>query len=590
MSLFFVQQYNTALTKSAHLPFRDKLNKELQLVYNTKNEPLKCFGKTSVVYKITNGESFYALKCYTTGINFRWEYLLKVRQMLQTSEKDWIIPFDIYENVLTVENDENYPIACNILLMPWVEGDNLKNQVEYFCSRPHLYAGLNSLSHSLIELANQQIGQPFSHGDISPENIMVTPTGKMKLIDHDSFTFDGWENSTGQGGWTFAYQHPFRDPRKPDPDADQFSFLVLATSLKAIELNPGLFRQFNSSKGLLFTIDDFKDPDNSNLITEIRKIKNHHLQQLLGLLVDSLQQKSSSLPGLLQVLNHSTHRQSEQPDNRPAENLPVVAETPGYQIQDTTAPTVVPVIHTSDPDKDVIKEKQGFDMIEEQAATLQKTGLEGEGWLKEVHRQNEIELIEKQKRETQLAQSELNALLQPANQEEHAENPSMTGLHKEKTGLGYQQQRKKIRAGVIIALTSVLVIVLGIKLLFPGTRLVKPVDYKNLVTRPPEETNENSNQGKAQAEKANPANTGEIGITSSNQTGRKEVESPGSEGSQYQPEVLNGKAGQQMNPGNTADQHQINSGKQPASKMKGKKVNPGKKYNNNTVTFRKTGF
>ena len=46
----------------------------------------------------------------------------------------------------------------------------------------------------------------------------------------------------------------------------------------------------------------------------------------------------------------------------------------------------------------------------------------------------------------------------------------------------YRQQRKKIRLGVVAVLSSVLIIIFGIKVFFPETKFVKPVNYKELVS------------------------------------------------------------------------------------------------------------
>lgn len=312
MNTFSAHHYKTALTKSKTSLFSGELlNKDLSLVCNDKNEPVKYFGSSSVVFKLSGGNRFYALKCYTTDLFGRWDYLRKVRQVLLKSENAWIVPFEIYENELEIEDDQNQTQTCSVLLMPWIDGERLLNQVKLYCSQQNT-ASIRELCKSFIELAVNQIGQPFSHGDITPENIIVTPSGKMLLIDHDTFTFKDWENKPGRAGWSFPYHHPYRSQHEQDVNADQFSCLLITICLKALEHNPLLFEKFNSSKGLLFNIDDFKNPRESAIVREIEKIKDPFLQNLLKLLIIRLHKNTIDIPQLQSYLTGNDWRQQEK--------------------------------------------------------------------------------------------------------------------------------------------------------------------------------------------------------------------------------------------------------------------------------------
>jgi|GEM_PF-5886759 len=486
MTPLSVHTFKKALTTAQPLPFCELKNRGFRLVYNEKKEPVNFFGTSSVVFKITDGSRFYALKCFTTELFNRWGYLKNVQTMLQSLQKGWIAPFELYENELYIENSEQQQQFYPIVLMPWIEGDRLSDLVRLYCSGKSLHGNLKNLSDSLILLANKHLGQLFSHGDISPENIIVTPSGKMMLIDHDSFTFEGWNSTAGQGGWSYPYQHPSRNLRKPDLDADHFSFLVLATSLKALELNPALFRQYNSSRGLLFTIDDYRYPERSNLIKEIENIDDPYLLRLLKLLLDQLNKKSTSIPGLLNYLDTSDQEQTNLIAGWAAFESGNDQEKQNFHFYPAPAQTDPPVISELKTGKENNFQEEVLQVEEWNKKELQNAESERQNLLKEARRQEALRILAQQNEELRIAESEMQELLknETEREEQQEEEFSETWPSKKKLIPEHEKQRKKIRAGVSAALAAVLFVLLGIKLFFPGTKLVSPVNYKEPSSTP----------------------------------------------------------------------------------------------------------
>jgi serine/threonine protein kinase len=494
-----VHNFKTALTRSQQLPFTKLNSRDFRLVYNEKNEPVRFFGRNSVVFKITDGTRFFALKCYTTELFNRWEYLSNVQSMLRSLQKDWIVPFEIYENELQVENDEQQVQLATIVLLPWIEGERLSDLVRLYCSRQSLNVNLESLRKSFIALAKKHLGHLFSHGDITPENIIVTPSGEMMLIDQDSFTFEGWNSSSGQSGWSFPYQHPYRNPRKPDLHADDFSFLIIALSLKALERNPGLFQQFNSSRGLLFTIDDYKYPDQSKLIKEIEKTEDLYLLDLLSLFHAQLNKKSIAIPDLLKYLDISKKEQTSPVAEWSTTASNKVQEDWNSDFYSQEHQAIPSVINARELNKEVSFQKEEFYTEELSPEEPAKAELEKQNILKEVHRKQLLLNIELQKEELRKAEAEKDRLQKEAHQLEEQRlieqqmlepvmieqqttvTEAMESTEEELIPV-YRQQRKKIRLGVVAVLSSVLIIIFGIKVFFPETKFVKPVNYKELVS------------------------------------------------------------------------------------------------------------
>ena len=302
MNILTTQNFIKSFLQSPEPPSKELQRRKLKVVYNDNNEPERFFGRNAVVFKLTNGDEFYALKCYITDLQGRWEYLHKVQAIIQKLQPEWTINFRIFDKELEIEDNDQQKVWTSIIIMPWVDEMKLADKIKIYCQQQNT-GGLKKLTRSLIKLANQLEDIPFSHGDVSPENIMVSESDDMILIDHDSFSFRNMGDYTGQSKGSIPYLHPYRNQRLPDFNADDFSFLVLTISLKALEINPGLYNRYTSGKGLLLNIDDFISPEESKVISELKKMNDPYLASLLKLFLIHLNKTTTAIPDLHAFLN-----------------------------------------------------------------------------------------------------------------------------------------------------------------------------------------------------------------------------------------------------------------------------------------------
>jgi hypothetical protein len=310
MSVLLIKNFRIALSKNGQIPLTGFENGELCAVKSDKNEPISWFGSSSIVFKLTDGKNNYGLKCFITELNGRWIFLKNVKQKLDAIKNNSIVSFEILENALLVQDDQKTQHKISVILMPWVEGERLQDIVSTYCKNNNV-EGIRKLCCSFVDLAINQINQPYSHGDINPANIMVKGDGTMMLIDHDTMGFADTINASGVSSWSLGYQHPYRHPNYVDLHVDDFPFLLITISLKALEHNPALFHRFNTSKGLLFTIDDLKRPWASSVIEEIGKIEDPYLKSLLNILHLSLVKPVIEIEGLLKYLSGDISAEEE---------------------------------------------------------------------------------------------------------------------------------------------------------------------------------------------------------------------------------------------------------------------------------------
>jgi serine/threonine protein kinase len=277
-------------------------NVTLSLVYDAvSNLPQYHSGKSAVVFKANDGDKNYAIKCYNSWHDINPEHLQKVQKYLYDKKPDWIVPFELCENTLTLRKFNN-ATTIPIIVMPWQAGQTLDVTIKQLCSTKNS-AALQNIYEAFIQLAQQLLKQQAVHGDITPQNIMVSPNNNLVLVDHDTFSFDEETCRQSQFGWTPAYQHPGRRLSQPEKYADHFSILALAISLKALALSPTLYTAYNSKNGLLLSAADYKKLDNSQAWQAINTLPDAHLHQLMFLLEQSIKNNNCQIKDLLFALN-----------------------------------------------------------------------------------------------------------------------------------------------------------------------------------------------------------------------------------------------------------------------------------------------
>jgi hypothetical protein len=317
---------------------------------------------------------------------------------------------------------------------------------------------------------------------------MVLPEGKMILIDHDSFTFEGWKLSAGQGGWNFACQHPYRNPRTPDLFADHFSFLLLATTLKAIELNPGLYDQFTSSRGLLFNVDDYKYPEDSLLFNQLKKITDPYFRGILQLLLTSLKKNTTEVPELLYYLNAGSETSSAFIEKLPADikkDEPQVNQEKVTEKFSSLPGQQVPIISSMVVNEKGIIVEQPIQAEKQESPVIQQSAIhESQVFDEQLIQQNEItdEQQEDKKSGEEILQTGTNKIAVTV-------QPSTTVT--EKTISGIHRKKGKIWIGVIPALSVVVLTILGLNMFFTDVKVADPVktqigisaDYQGEITK-----------------------------------------------------------------------------------------------------------
>lgn len=288
MNFPLVSEYIEAI-KSA--PKNLKELNYLQPVLDDSGNPVMSCGNYAVVFKMRDeftGERC-ALKCFIKDQEGRNNAYRLITNELQSIESDYITYVNYYENELFVDTKQSNHNEFPVVLMDWVEGKTLD---AFIRDNLHDEYILSVLAYRFSLLAEWLIEQPFAHGDLKPDNIIVQSGCRLKLINYDGMYVPAMEGQKARETGSPDFQHPERTESFFNDQIDDFSLISILVSLKAISIQSDFFLKYGSSDRLLLSKNDYLDIRNSDFLCSIYPHKDKELNKLVSLLFFTLSQKS----------------------------------------------------------------------------------------------------------------------------------------------------------------------------------------------------------------------------------------------------------------------------------------------------------
>lgn len=133
-----------------------------------------------------------------------------------------------YDKELFVDSsceEDDFPV----LLMDWIDGETMDRHI---AENRHDGYSMALLCHRFCAMAAWLRSQPFAHGDIKPDNVMVRPDGSLTLVDYDGMFVPAMKGQTSPTVGTKDFSHPRRTKADFDETIDDFSLASIALSLK----------------------------------------------------------------------------------------------------------------------------------------------------------------------------------------------------------------------------------------------------------------------------------------------------------------------------------------------------------------------
>jgi serine/threonine protein kinase len=271
--ILFIMQY--PLISEYVRAIQDASNNLDELAYlvpvlDDHGEPYRSSGAFAVVFKMKDEQTgkCYALKCFTEEQEGRAEAYRQIADELEFVDSSYITSVKYLDKEIFVDSsceEDEFPV----LLMDWIDGETMEN---YIAENYQDNYAMAMLCYRFCKMAAWLRSQPFAHGDIKPDNIMVRPDGNLTLVDYDGMFVPAMKGQKSPTIGTKDFSHPLRTVDDFDETIDDFALASIALSLKAISLNPYLLDEYGAADRLLFSAEDYRDLSNSNVFVSLSEL------------------------------------------------------------------------------------------------------------------------------------------------------------------------------------------------------------------------------------------------------------------------------------------------------------------------------
>ncbi len=267
----------------------------LRPVLGEDGMPVMTSGNFAVVFKMTDEKSgkFYAVKCFTKEQEGRSDSYKLIADELEFISSDYLTSIKYYENELFVDSGQTKETEFPVLLMDWVNGEPLDKYIHENVNNQY---ALEMLSYRFSKISAWLLAQPFAHGDLKPDNILVKEDGSIVLVDYDGMFVPAMKGQKSRELGSPNFRHPLRTKESFNERIDDFSIALIALSLKAFSLNSELIENYCSNDYMLFKADDIANLFSGNAINSILNILyDEDLKSLLGVFLITIAKNNLDL-------------------------------------------------------------------------------------------------------------------------------------------------------------------------------------------------------------------------------------------------------------------------------------------------------
>jgi serine/threonine protein kinase len=268
--------------------------KHLRPVLDKDGNPVMSSGNFAVVFKMRDERSgkFHAVKCFLKEQDGRAEAYRLITEELSNVTSDYLTPIKYIDKELFVDSKNTSDTEFPVILMDWVEGTTLDKYLQKYVygylraeSRDEIYASgeivaellingyeLSFLAYQFSNLAIWLMMQPFAHGDLKPDNILVKNDGSLVLVDYDGMYVPAMKGQKARELGSPDFRHPLRTEDDFDEHIDDFPLSSILLSLLTISYDPRLLEEYGGDGRLLFSERDYCKLTESKVIDAIKPL------------------------------------------------------------------------------------------------------------------------------------------------------------------------------------------------------------------------------------------------------------------------------------------------------------------------------
>ena len=230
----------------------------LRPVYDEAGEIVMSSGNFAMVFKMKDESSgkLYAVKCFLREQEGRDIAYQQITDELEYASSTYLCSIKYFQKELFVDSTVSPDTEFPVLLMDWAEGVTLDKYVHQHISDKY---ALQLITYQFCKMAAWLMSRPFAHGDLKPDNILVTEDGALVLVDYDGMYVPAMQGQKARELGSPDYRHPLRTEDCFNEHIDDFPLALIGMSLKAIALDTSLLQNNAKSDSLLFSESDFQN-------------------------------------------------------------------------------------------------------------------------------------------------------------------------------------------------------------------------------------------------------------------------------------------------------------------------------------------
>ena len=254
--------------------------RHLRPVLGDDGAPMMSSGNFAVVFKMEDPGSgkLYAVKCFTREQEGRDEAYRLITDELAKVDSPYLTPIRFLERELFVDSRQTTETEFPVLLMDWVEGRTLDRYLRDIIADQY---EREMLAYRFSQLAQWLMPQPFAHGDLKPDNILVRYDGSLVLVDYDGMFVPAMQGQQARELGSPDFRHPARTAADFNEHIDDFALVTMLLSLKAIAVDPALLDQYGAADRILLSAADYRDIASCQLIKAIFPSQDNELNDIV---------------------------------------------------------------------------------------------------------------------------------------------------------------------------------------------------------------------------------------------------------------------------------------------------------------------
>lgn len=305
-----VGQYTEAIMQAAKSPddYFDKL-KHLCPVLDSNGEPIMSSGNFAVVFKMRDeyGKQ-YAVRCFHRAQHGREKNYKLICDELAKVSSPYLSPIKYYEKELFIDTDE-YPV----LLMDWVDGTTLDKYIRKVLDDKK---ALRQLTDNFRKLSIWLLSQPFAHGDLKPDNILVKKDGSLVLVDYDGMYVPAMQGQRAREIGSPDFRSPSRTEDDFNKDIDNFPIIIILLSLELLVENKEYLSQYGAEDKLLFSEEDYRDIENREIYKRAYSSYNDDVTELADQLRDMIHGNDKNIDLCSLLITKEKRNEAEKGNKR----------------------------------------------------------------------------------------------------------------------------------------------------------------------------------------------------------------------------------------------------------------------------------